>query len=138
MNSMLPNMSFLIYSYVESLQLLNIEFHVKCSVPLKKLILDKPFSVPTYAQHHFTRIKILILTRFGLFIETNWFLSLLSIDVQELFYIASNDLIKKALIVSMCLAVTSKLIRGHCGSLIFAVVTKGTRNQCFAFGTFLI
>uniref|UniRef100_A0A1I7WQX2 Aa_trans domain-containing protein n=1 Tax=Heterorhabditis bacteriophora TaxID=37862 RepID=A0A1I7WQX2_HETBA len=47
-NCMLPTMSFLLNSRVESFHLLNIEFRVDRLVPFKQFVMDNPFPVPPY------------------------------------------------------------------------------------------
>ena len=98
---MLPIRSFLLNNRVESFHLLNIEFRVDRLVPFKQFVMDNPFPVPPYAQHRFTRMKILFHARCRLFTGAKPFLALLHIDVQAPFFIASNDSVKKSLLVSM-------------------------------------
>ena len=93
--------TFLMNTRVELFHLLNIELRVDRLVPFKQFIMDNPFPVPPYVQHHFTRIKILFHTRCRLFTGAKPFLALLYIDIQAPFFVPRNDLVKKSLLVSM-------------------------------------
>ena len=84
---------------LESFHLLNIEFRVDRLVSFKQFVMYNPFAVPPYTQTCFKRMKIFH-ARCRLLTGAKPLLALLHVDVQVPFLVASNDSVKKYLLVS--------------------------------------
>ena len=75
---------------------------INCLVAPKQFVMDYAFPVPPYTQHSLSRMEVLFCSRSRFFVGAEPFFTLLHIDVQAPFFIASDDAVKKALLVTMC------------------------------------
>ena len=98
-NSMLPIGSFLLNSCLEWFHLLNIEFRVDRLLSFKQVVMDNPFPVQPYAQRGFTICVCVCVCVCRLFTGAKPFLALLHVNVKAPFFIASDDSVRKSLLV---------------------------------------
>ena len=127
-NAMSPIRSLLLYSVVESMYLLKIEFCIHRVIIFEQFVVDNAFPASPYTQHLLTRMKILSYLRRCLFVGANPSFSLLHIDVQGSFFVTGNNWIKESLVVSTSWPVTNKQTGGDNETLISVNAAQSMRN----------